>query len=115
MKNILREKSYSFAVRVVNISKQLKARRKEFVLSKQLLRAGTSIGANITEAQGGISKADFSAKLSIAYKEALETKYWLRLLKDTGFIDLTVYKSLNTDVEELCKMLFCAVKTSRKH
>jgi four helix bundle protein len=114
MGGILLAKSYDFAIKVVNINKFLTSRRKEFVLSKQLLKAGTSIGANITEAQGGISRADFSAKLSIAYKEALESKYWLRLLKDTGYIENKTYEVLLSDADELSRMLFSAIKTSRK-
>ena len=86
-KNVTYDKAYKFAIRIVNAYKYLQKEKKEFVLSKQLLRSGTSIGANIAEANGGISTADFSAKISIAYKETLETKYWLSLLKDTGYID----------------------------
>jgi four helix bundle protein len=108
------EKSYAFAVRVVNAYKYLVKEHNEYVLSKQLLRCGTSIGANITEAQGGISKADFSAKLSISYKEALETKYWLNLLKDTDFFDDKMFSSIHDDADELCKLLFTAIKSSRR-
>ncbi|MEO1670978.1 MAG: four helix bundle protein, partial [Cyanobacteria bacterium J06631_2] len=79
--NVTYEKAYSFAIRIVNAYKYLIKEHKEYVLSKQLLRCGTSIGANIAEANGAISSADFSAKISIAYKETLETKYWLSLLK----------------------------------
>ena len=114
MESVLQEKSYAFAVRVVNAYKYLVKNHKEYVLSKQLLRAGTSIGANITEAQGGISKADFSAKLSISYKEALETKYWLSLLKDTGYLGEKEFESLYADVDELAAMLFSSLKSSRK-
>ena len=84
--NALSEKSYRFAVRIVKAYQFLSSEKREFVLSKQLLRSGTSIGANVAEANGAISKADFSSKVSIAYKECLETKYWLSLLKDTNFI-----------------------------
>ena len=77
------KKAYQFAIRIVNAYKYLRQEKKEFILSKQLLRSGTSIGANIAEANGAISPADFSAKMSVAYKECLETKYWLSLLNDT--------------------------------
>lgn len=79
--NIIKNKSFDFSVRIVGQYKFLKDEKKEFVLSKQILKSGTSIGANVEEADGGISKAEFSNKLSIAYKEAKETHYWLRLLK----------------------------------
>jgi four helix bundle protein len=81
--NIVQEKSFTFAVRAVNAYKYLSLEKKEFVLSKQFLRSATSIGANIEEAIGGQSKADFIAKLSISYKEARETAYWIKLLKET--------------------------------
>ncbi len=80
---------------------------------KQLLRSGTSIGANIAEANGAISTADFSSKMSIAYKESLETKYWLSLLKDTDYIDLKVYESIFQDVDEIGKILFAILKKTR--
>ena len=82
--NPLKDKSYAFAVRIVKMYKYLCDKKHEYVLSKQVLRSGTSIGAKIVEANGAISKDDFSAKMSITYKEALETKYWLDLLKDSG-------------------------------
>ena len=83
-------------------------------LSKQVLTSGTSIGANIAEANGGISQADFSAKMSIAYKECLETKYWLSLLKDTDYIDKKAFESIHKDADEIGKMLFSIIKTTRK-
>lgn len=85
--NLVQEKSYSFAVLVIAEYKQLVKSKREFVLSKQLLRSGTSIGANIEEAIGAHTRKDFIHKLSIAHKESLETKYWLRLLADTDFIN----------------------------
>jgi four helix bundle protein len=85
--NVILTKSFDFALRIVSMYQHLSAEKKEFVLSKQVLRSGTSVGANIEEAIGGISKADFKAKMSIAYKEARETDYWLRLLRDSGYID----------------------------
>lgn len=90
--NVVYEKAYEFAIRIVRAYQFLTKERIEFVLSKQLLRSGTSIGANITEANGAISKADFSNKISIAYKESLETKYWLSLMKDSGLIDDSIFK-----------------------
>ncbi len=113
MKNNLYDKSYAFAIRIVNAFQYLSNEKREFVLSKQLLRSGTSIGANISEANGAISKADFSSKISIAYKECLETKYWLILLKDTGFIDEITFKSMFNDADELAKILFSILKTTR--
>ena len=87
--------------------------KKEFVLSKQILRSGTSIGANTEEAMGGISKKDFIAKLSISYKEARETNYWLRLLKDTSYINENQYESLSKDCSEILKILYSIIQTSR--
>ena len=92
--NALAVKTYSFAVRIVRAYQFLKKEKSEFIMSKQLLRCGTSIGANVAEANGAISQADFSAKISIAYKECLETKYWLSLLKDTDYMDVNAYESI---------------------
>lgn len=92
----------------------LNSEKREFVLSKQLLRSGTSIGANIAEANGAVSKADFSAKLSISYKECLETKYWLSLLKDTGIIRQKVFQSMFDDADELAKILYTILSKTRK-
>lgn len=112
--NIVKEKSYEFAVRIVNMYKHLSNEKKEFVLSKQVLRSGTSVGANVSEAIGGSSKADFIYKLNISYKEALETSYWLRLLHDTDFIDKIAYQSISKDCDELGKILFRIIQTARK-
>ena len=103
--NVLLDKSFAFAVRVVRAYKYLVEEKKEFVISKQFLRSGTSIGANCEEAVGGQSKADFISKLSIAYKEARETKYWIRLLEATDYLDKTQSKSLLDDLEELLKII----------
>ena len=84
--NVTYQKAYTFAIRIVKAYQYLCEDKKEYVLSKQMLRSGTSIGANTAEANGAISEADFSSKISIAYKECLETKYWLSLLKDTDYI-----------------------------
>ena len=112
-KNNLYEKAYAFAIRVVKGYQFLSKEKREFILSKQLLRCGTSIGANISEANGAISKADFSSKISIAYKESLETKYWLNLLHDTDFINSKSFNSMHDDADELCRILFSILKTTR--
>lgn len=112
--NVVKDKSFGFAVRIVNLYKHLSQEKREFVLSKQLLRSGTSIGANVEEAIGGISKADFKAKLGIAYKEARETAYWLRLLHTTEFLDYKEYESIHADCNELCKLLFTIIQSSTK-
>ncbi len=103
--NILQEKSYAFAIRIVQTYKILKSDHREFILSKQLLRSGTSIGANIEEAIGGQSKVDFIHKLSISYKEAMETSYWLKLLRDTEYLSKEIADSLILDVKEICRII----------
>ncbi len=112
VENPVREKSFTFAIRVVELYKYLVNEKKEYVLSKQLLKSGTSIGANVEEGIGGISRKDFRAKLSIAYKEARETKYWLRLLHATDYIDENAFDSMIKDCEELLKLLYVIVKKS---
>ena len=112
MVNIIEEKSFNFAVRVVNLYKHLTAEKKEFVLSKQLLRSGTSIGANIAEAEHPQSNADYLSKMNIALKEANETCYWLKLLVTTDYINNTQYNSINTDAKELICILTSILKTS---
>ena len=111
--NPLADKSYQLALQIVNVYKELTNSKKEFILSKQLLRSGTSIGANVTEANGAISNADFSAKISIAYKESLETKYWLSLLKDSGFLSKIEFDKLHSNTDELSKILFSILKKTR--
>lgn len=111
--NPLQNKSYDYALNIVKLSKHIMRTRKEFVLSKQLLRSGTSVGANIMEANGAISKADFSAKMSIAYKECLESKYWLSLLKDSGDLSLSDFDNLFKQADEIAKILFSILKTTR--
>jgi len=113
MDNAIEEKSFRFAVRIVRLCTHLRENKKEYVLSKQLLRSGTSIGANVVEAQQGQSRADFVSKLSIALKEAVETDYWLRLLKETSFLTDTEFSSIHLDCRELEKLLTSIVKTSR--
>tara|TARA_R110002074_G_scaffold23737_2_gene71495 strand:- start:3765 stop:4115 length:351 start_codon:yes stop_codon:yes gene_type:complete len=111
--NIVQMKSYAFAIKIVNTFKVLQQDSKEFVLSRQLLRAGTSIGANIEEAIGGQSRKDFFAKLTIAYKEARETKYWIRLLTDTKYLDKETSRILLEDIEELLRIIGSIQKTIR--
>lgn len=113
MASIVGEKSYKFAIRIYKLFKYLTEKKKEFVLSKQILRSGTSIGANVEEALGGQSKKDFISKLSIAYKESRETSYWLRLLKDTDNITLKEYSSIDSDLKEIQKMLTAILKTPK--
>jgi four helix bundle protein len=105
---------YSSFLRVVKLYKYLSVHKKEYVLSKQLLRSGTSIGANIEEAMGVQSKADFTAKLSISYKEARESHYWIRLLRDTDYLTKQESKSLLQDAEELKKILGSIQKTMQQ-
>ena len=112
--NIIRTKSYQFAVRVVNLYKFLVEDRKDFVLSKQLLRSGTSIGANVREAEHAESKADFIHKLSIALKEANETEYWIDLLKETSYLNNSEYISIQVDIKEILKLLTSIIKTSKQ-
>ena len=107
------QKAYAFSIRIVNLYKHLCKQKKEYVLSKQILRCGTSIGANVAEANGAISNNDFSSKMSIAYKESLETKYWLNLFKDTDYLSIEEFNSLFTDADEIAKMLFSILKTTR--
>lgn len=111
--NIVQIKSYAFAIRIVKVYQFLSNEKKEFVLSKQLLRCGTSIGANIEEAIGGQSEKDFFAKLTISYKEARETHYWIRLLKDTDYLTKEQSESLLSDVTELLKIIGSIQKTLR--
>ena len=110
--NVIVEKSFDFAVRIVNLRKYLTREHKEFVLSKQLLRSGTSIGANASEAQRGQSKADFTAKMSIALKEASETEYWIKLLYRTEYLTKEQYESLYADVQELIGLLMAICRTA---
>ena len=113
--NIILDKSFKFAIRVVKLYKYLCNEKKEFVLSKQLLRCGTSIGANVNEAQAGQSRADFISKMSIASKEARESKYWIELLIKTDYLDIedNHTKSLLNDIKEIQKLLTSIVKSSQ--
>lgn len=110
-KNTIKFKSKQFAVRIVNLYKYLCNDKKEFVLSKQILRSGTSIGANIAESECAISKKDFLSKLYIALKECSETLYWLDLLHDTEYLTEEQYNSMKKDCEEMRKMMSASTKT----
>ena len=103
--NVVQEKSFEFAVRIVYLCKYLCDEKKEYVLSKQVLRSGTSVGANIEEGLGGQSDKDFIAKLSIAYKEARETIYWIKLLSRTEYLSQEQADSVLQDADELCKII----------
>lgn len=111
--NIVFDKSKIFAVRIVNLYKYLTDTKKEYVLSKQLLKSGTSIGANISEAVCSISNSEFSAKMHIAYKECSETLYWLELLKETDYLSEKEFSSIEQDCKELIKLLAAITKTAK--
>ena len=112
--NVLKSKSYLFAIRIVKLSQYLQQSKKEFVLAKQILRSGTAIGALIREAEYGQSKLDFTHKLSIALKEANETEYWICILNDTGYIDIKEFESISADCKELLKLLIASIKTTKE-
>jgi len=111
--NIIQEKSFAFAVRIVKLYQHIAKREKEYVLSKQLLRSGTSIGANVEESIGGSSKNDFKAKLKISYKEARETLFWLKLLRETNYINVTEFKSVSEDCDEILRLLYTIIKNTK--
>ena len=113
MANIIEEKSFAFAIRIVNLYKHLNEVKKEFVLSKQLLRSGTSIGANVAEAEQAQSTPDFVSKMSIALKEASETKYWIRLLASTNYLTEAESASILNDCVEIEKILVSIIKSSK--
>ena len=113
MNSVLEQKSFQFAIRIVNMCKHLCNTKNEYTLSKQLLRSGTSIGANLSEAQQAQSKADFISKISIALKETTETKYWIRLLFATDYLSEQEFQSILSDCVELEKMLVSSVKTAK--
>jgi four helix bundle protein len=111
-KNVIKEKSFAFAIEIVSLYKIL-AERKEFVLSKQLLRSGTSIGANVRESEHAQSKADFIHKLSIALKEANETEYWIDLLFETKYLSQTEFDIIKPKIVELLKLLTSIINSSK--
>ena len=112
--NVVQDKSYAFALRIVKTYQFLCSEKKEYVLSKQLLRAGTSVGANVEEALGGQSDKDFLSKISIAYKEARESHFWIRLLRDSSYFTEEQAESLLKDNEELLKIMGSIKKTMRE-
>lgn len=111
--NVVKDKSLNFAIRIVNLYKHLVSEKRETVMSKQLLRCGTSIGANIREAEQAQSRADFLSKQNIALKEANETEYWLELLMRTGYMTTIEYDSINADCVELNKLLISIIKSTK--
>lgn len=113
--NVLKTKSYAFAIRIVKFYQYLREDKREFILSKQILRSGTSVGAMVEEAMQAESKADFIHKLSIANKEANETRYWIKLLRDTDFMDKRQAAALIDDNEELIKLLVSIMKTTKQN
>jgi four helix bundle protein len=115
MENILKDKSFAFALRVVKLVSFLNSKKNEYVLGKQVLRSGTAIGALVSEAEFAQSKPDFVNKLSIALKEANETYYWLRLLHEGGFITRIMYESIQPQSKELIKLLVTSIKTTKEN
>lgn len=113
--DVLKAKCFKFAVRVVNLYKYLVEEKKEFVLSKQLLRSGTSVGAMVHEAEHSESKADFIHKLAIAQKEINETIYWLELLQATEYLSQQQFESINTDAVEIIKLITSSIKTAKSN
>ena len=111
--NLILTKTYDFAIKIVNLNRRLVSKN-EFVLSRQLLKSGTSIGANVEEAIGGLSEKDFRAKMSISYKEARETNYWLRLLKDTDFITIEEFEEFDKELSSILKILFRIIESSKE-
>lgn len=114
-KDVLKDKSYAFAIRIVRLSQYLQNEHKEFVLSRQILKSGTSIGALVREAKYAQSTLDFIHKLSIALKEANETYYWLSLMYDTNYIEVKLFNSLLKDCDELICLLVSIVKTTKNN
>ncbi len=113
--SILEEKSYTFSIRIIKCAKYLQQEKKEFILSKQLLRSGTAIGALVAESKYAQSRLDFINKLSISLKEANETKYWLRLLKDCDYLQEKLAISLLDDIENLIRILVSSIKTAKEN
>lgn len=113
--SLIKDRSFTFALKIIDLYKYLSFTKQEFILSKQLLRSGTSIGANVREALNGQSKKDFLSKMNIALKEADETNYWLELLIKSNLLDYAVVKSILQESNELCKILSSIVKTTKKY
>ena len=115
MNSIIENKSFEFAIRTVNLYKHLITEKKEYVMSKQLLKSGTSIGANVSEGEQGQTKADFHSKMCIALKESNETYYWLRLLFATEYLTEKEYLSMETDIKEIIALLTSICKTTQQN
>ncbi len=113
--NVVKDKSRDFALRIIMLYKYLIDEKKEYVLSKQILRSGTSIGANVVEAHNAMSKKEFVSKMNIALKEAAETEYWLDLLKASEFITEKAFNSINADCAEVKKLLVSIIKSTNKN
>ena len=103
-------KSYTLGLKIVSLARMLGQEKREYELARQILRSGTSVGANVAEAQAGISTADLSAKMSVAYKEAQETKFWLNLLYDSDLIEQVTFDALLADADEVCRILYSVLK-----
>ena len=112
-KNLIKEKSYAFALRIVKLSKHVSENHQEKVLTRQLLRSGTAIGALVRESEQAESKKDFIHKLSIALKEANETSYWLSILKDSDYISQAQFEHIHSDLTEILKLLTAIIKTMK--
>jgi four helix bundle protein len=113
--NIVKEKSFALAIRIIHLYKYLCDNKKEFVLSKQLLRSGTSIGANIREAENAESRADFIHKMGIAQKESAETLYWLELLAETDYLSQIEFESIHAEAEEIIKIIKTIILNTKKN
>jgi len=113
MENVIQVKSYAFAIRIIKLYKFLSTEKREFILSKQVLRSGTSIGALVMEAEHAQSKSDFLNKMNVALKESNETKYWLMLIKDTDYLSVNEFESLQKDSDEILKLLTSIVKSTK--
>ena len=112
--NVIREKSMGFAIRIVKLSRYLQENKKEYIMSKQLLKSGVSIGANVNEAINGQSRKDFLAKMYISFKEATESEYWITLLANTDYLDETEYHSILRDCVEIKKILNAIIKSTKE-
>ena len=114
MENVIQNKSFQFALRIVKLCRFLQDTQKEYIMTKQLLRCGTSIGANVAESEHAQSRADFTSKLNIALKEATETDYWLRLLHEAALLSDAEFQSIYADCQEIERLLASIVKTTKK-
>ena len=114
METAIQDKSFRFAIRIVNLCKYLQQEQNEYILAKQLMRSGTSIGANVAEAQQAQSRPDFISKLNVSLKEAYETNYWLRLLHETQYLSQEAFESIIADCSEVEKLLISIIKTTKE-